>query len=66
MNAYMGYSRIAGRSEGAVLIFANTSKEAKKVFWNNDPDTEIIQVNGTVIQYKSMSTGTDLMVNRKE
>lgn len=31
LNAYMGYSRSAGSSEAACLIFAHTGKEAKKV-----------------------------------
>jgi hypothetical protein len=29
MNIYMGYSRAAGSEEGAVLIFANTARQAK-------------------------------------
>jgi hypothetical protein len=29
----MGYDESVGSSEGAVLIFAHTAKEAKKVFW---------------------------------
>jgi len=33
MKAYMGYSRVAGSREGAVLIFANTAKEARKLAW---------------------------------
>ena len=31
LNAYMGYSRNMGPSEGAVLIFAHTAREAKRV-----------------------------------
>lgn len=33
MNAYMGFSRSLGAHEGAVLIFAHTAREAKKVGW---------------------------------
>jgi len=33
MNMYMGYSRTVGPEEGAVLIFAHTAREAKKVGW---------------------------------
>lgn len=33
LNIYMGYSRAGGSSEGAVLIFAHTVKEAKKIGW---------------------------------
>ena len=31
MKAYMGYSKSAGSYEGAILIFANNAKEAKKL-----------------------------------
>jgi hypothetical protein len=31
MKAYMGYSRDAGPSEGAFLIFANNAREARKI-----------------------------------
>ncbi len=31
MNAYMGYDRILGPKQGAILIFAKTSKEAKLI-----------------------------------
>ena len=31
MKAYMGYSKSAGSCEGAILIFANNSKEAKSL-----------------------------------
>jgi len=33
MKAYMGYSRELGVHEGAVLIFAHSVKEAKRVGW---------------------------------
>lgn len=33
LNTYMGYSRSAGQAEGACLIFAHTSREAKRVCW---------------------------------
>lgn len=33
MNAYMVYSRIAGSLEGAVLAFAHTVQEARKISW---------------------------------
>ncbi len=33
MKAYMGYSRIAGSSEGACLVFATNAKEARKLAW---------------------------------
>lgn len=33
MNMYMGFSRLVGPEEGAVLIFAHTAREAKKVGW---------------------------------
>ncbi len=33
MKAYMVYDRIAGSGECAMLVFANTAKEAKKVSW---------------------------------
>ena len=33
MKAYMGYSRGGGAQEGAVLIFAHSAREAKKVAW---------------------------------
>ena len=31
MKAYMGYSREAGSDDGAILIFANNAKEARKI-----------------------------------
>jgi hypothetical protein len=34
---YMGYDAGFGSGESAVLIFANTAKEAKKVFWRDNP-----------------------------
>jgi len=34
MNIYMVYSEGAGCEEGAALVFAHTSKEARKVGWN--------------------------------
>ena len=37
MNMYMGYGAAQGPCEGAVLIFANNSKEAKKLFWQQTP-----------------------------
>ena len=33
LNAYMGFNRVAGQQEGAVLIFANNAKEARKIGW---------------------------------
>jgi len=33
MNMYMGFSREIGPEEGAVLIFAHTAREAKKIGW---------------------------------
>ena len=35
LNIYMGYSRSAGKEEGAVLVFAHTAKEAKKLTFND-------------------------------
>lgn len=35
MKAYMAYNRVAGQNEGAVLIFANNIKEAKKLAWRS-------------------------------
>jgi hypothetical protein len=37
MKKYMGYDVGFGSGEGAALIFANTEKEAKKVFWRENP-----------------------------
>jgi hypothetical protein len=37
MKMYMGYSAELGSCEGAVLIFANSVKEAKKLFWKENP-----------------------------
>jgi hypothetical protein len=34
MKAYMVFSRFAGSEEGAALVFAHNSREAKKVGWN--------------------------------
>jgi hypothetical protein len=33
LNAYMGYCSEAGSQEGAILIFAHNSKEARKLGW---------------------------------
>lgn len=33
LHIYMGFDSKAGSTEGAILIFANTSKEARKVGW---------------------------------
>ena len=33
LHLYMGFDGSIGSHEGAALIFAHTSKEAKKVFW---------------------------------
>jgi len=33
LKAYIGYSREGGSVEGAVLVFAHTVKEAKKIGW---------------------------------
>ena len=35
MKAYMGFDNLGGASEGAILIFAHTAREAKKVAWND-------------------------------
>ncbi len=35
MNVYMGYSRILGCAEGAVLVFAHTAKEARNLTFKN-------------------------------
>ena len=35
MKIYMGYSRYCGSHEGAVLIFANSAKEAKRVSFSD-------------------------------
>lgn len=35
LRAYMGYSNVSGPSEGAILIFAYTAKDAKKIGWNS-------------------------------
>lgn len=40
MKAYMGYSRCSGPGEGAVLIFANNSREAKVVGWKYSDITD--------------------------
>jgi hypothetical protein len=37
MKMYMGYSEAMGSCEGAVLIFANTAKEAMRIFRKADP-----------------------------
>jgi hypothetical protein len=34
LKTYMGFSRGAGPEEGAILIFAHSVKEARKVGWN--------------------------------
>jgi hypothetical protein len=34
LNTYMAFSRNAGPEEGAVLVFAHSVKEARKVGWN--------------------------------
>ena len=57
MKAYMAYSHIAGSSEAAVLVFANTAREAKKLAWGSivcdfcDNDWTDLRVN----QLKDMS-----------
>ncbi len=33
MKPYMGYDNLGGSAEGAILIFAHTAREAKKVAW---------------------------------
>lgn len=35
LKMYMGYSGCAGSEEGAVLVFANTAKEARKLTYKN-------------------------------
>lgn len=35
MKSYMGYSRAFGPHEGAILIIANTAKEARKLAFGN-------------------------------
>ena len=35
LKVYMGYDNLGGSSEGAILIFAHTAREAKKVAWNS-------------------------------
>ncbi|MDR1230871.1 MAG: hypothetical protein LBK61_05670 [Spirochaetaceae bacterium] len=37
MKMYMGFSAEAGPCECAVLIFADSAKEAKKLLWKNNP-----------------------------
>lgn len=34
LNAYMGFDSAAGSHEGAILIFAKTAKEARKIGWH--------------------------------
>jgi hypothetical protein len=36
MKMYMGYDAYNGPGEGAVLIFANTAREAKKLLWKQN------------------------------
>jgi hypothetical protein len=54
MKIYMGYSHTAGPAEGAVLIFANTVREAKKLAFNtylNDYcDGEWTDIRATLIK----------------
>lgn len=42
MNIYMGFSRAGGPEEGAMLIFARTAKEARKVGYRYWWDYEYI------------------------
>jgi hypothetical protein len=35
MNAYMGFSRSAGPAEGAILIFADNRKDARRILWSS-------------------------------
>lgn len=35
MKIYMGYDKLAGSCEGAILIFANNYKEAKKIGYSD-------------------------------
>lgn len=43
LNIYMGYSRYGGAEEGAILVFAHTSREARAIGWGEAPfDTEFI------------------------
>lgn len=35
MKAYMAYSQIDGAQEGAILVIANSAKEAKKLAWKS-------------------------------
>lgn len=37
LKPYMGYSNMAGSAEGAILIFAHSIKEAKKIGWRGMP-----------------------------
>jgi hypothetical protein len=41
MKKYIAYSRAAGAFESALLVFANSAKEAKKIFWN-DYDADLV------------------------
>jgi len=54
LKMYMGYWREAGSSEGACLIFAHTSREAKKLAFRVlsgwSPDTEWIDVGIKLIK----------------
>lgn len=45
MKAYKAYSKEAGPSEGAILVIANTSKEAKKLAWKSE---ECMNVEGWI------------------
>jgi len=63
MKPYMAYSKIAGSSEAAVLVFANTAREAKKLAWdsvvcdfcdNDWTDLRVNQLKGRPWLFKEM------------
>jgi len=37
LNIYMGYDRAGGPETGAVLVFARTAKEARRLTWHEAP-----------------------------
>ena len=65
MKAYIGASRCMGSEEGAILIFANNIKEAKKLAWNNSLMSDMIDNEYTDLEVRWLKTSPWLFKEMK-
>ena len=65
MRAYMAHSRAMGSWEGAILVFANNSKEAKKIAWKSGLLQEICGSDYLDVQLRWLRNEPWVFQNKK-